>query len=159
MNSALMRGSFFWFESLPISAIPGANSSFICVLLALWLRFALRLVRRAHQRRDVENQYDPSFSEDGCPRHARHSPVVRLERLDHHLLLPEQRIHQQRNAAAVGLEHHEDALLDSRTGKAEDAAQRHERQILAADLDDLALPRDGAHFGSAGPDALDDRGE
>src|SRR5436189_5317607 len=78
------------------SAMPGLKNSLISTLLC-WSLFA----RRAHEARHVEDQHDAALAEYRGPGDECHLAIVALEALDHHLLLADEPVDEERNLVAL----------------------------------------------------------
>ena len=59
------------------------------------------MARAAHQAAGIQNQRHRAIAEDGGPGHVGHLTVVAFEVLHHDLVLPEQFVHQQCDAASI----------------------------------------------------------
>ena len=59
---------------------------------------------------DVENQGHPTVAQYRCASHELHLAVIRFKALEHHLVLPQQFIHVQRDGAVFRLDHHQHRL-------------------------------------------------
>src|SRR5512140_1845715 len=94
------------------------------------------LARTAHERDDIEDQRHAAVAHDGGARHVLHLAVVGFEVLDHDLLLAEQFIHQQGDAAAFGLDHHHYGthVLEVEARHVEHLFEFDHRHVLVAHL-------------------------
>ncbi len=59
----------------------------------------------AYQARNVEYQRNISIAGYGCTRHTVQSLQQRTQRLDHHLLLSDEKVHHQPNLTSAGIDY------------------------------------------------------
>src|SRR3546814_1107747 len=71
---------------------------------------SLLAMGKPHQTRNINDQGDRTVAQNRCPRQALYPFVIGLERLDHRLLLTEQRIDQQARTRAIAFDHNHDAV-------------------------------------------------
>src|SRR5258706_13726853 len=110
-------------------ATAGANIHLMVRLLSVALSFA----RGSHQAPDVEDQDHPALAEDRGPGDVGNLAVIALETLDHDLLLPHERVDEERHLVALGFEHKEDPRIEWRGGTvAGEPPELEQRQVLSA---------------------------
>src|SRR3546814_8532966 len=95
---------------------------------------------KPNQTRNINDQGDRTVAQNRCPRQALYPFVIGLERLDHRLLLTEQRIDQQARTRAIAFDHNHDAVarVSDRLRTAKRGMQRNDRQHLIAEAKYLA---------------------
>src|SRR3546814_10759355 len=71
---------------------------------------SLLAMGKPHQTRNINDQGDRTVAQNRCPRQALYPFVISLERLDHRLLLTEQRIDQQARTRAIAFDHNHAAV-------------------------------------------------
>src|SRR3546814_1813486 len=101
---------------------------------------SLLAMGKPHQTRNINDQGDLTVAQKRCPRQALYPFVIGLERLDHRLLLTEQRIDQQARTRAIAFDHNYDAVarVSDRLRTAKCCMQRNDRQHLIAEAKYLA---------------------
>ena len=93
---------------------------------------------------DVEDQRDAAVAHDGGARDVGDLAVVGFEVLDDHLLLAEQFVDQQRDAAALGLDDDHDRAARARSrsaARSNTSLEVDHRHVLVAHLDHAAACR------------------
>src|SRR5688572_18619599 len=129
-----------------------ANSFVFTVMLKLFMPSSLssRGPQRGHayQSRYVENQCDRAVTEDRCPGDAVDTAEIRFERLDHHLLLAEQVVDEQADAAAVAFDDHDQSFVQHGCARrhAEDFVESHDRHVAVAEPEDFLVAGDTVDF-------------
>src|SRR5579863_4558414 len=119
---------------------------------------AAAVLHRADQARDIDDQSHGAVAQNGRTGDSRHRFEIRLETLDDDLLLREQVVHQDTGALAVGLDHHQQAVLGaSAVGlDAELIAKLDDGQILFAQPKHLGAPHQFVDSLPRHLDGLDD---
>src|SRR5580658_9958671 len=89
----------------------------------------------AHQAGDIQNQRHATVPENGRAGDAFDAPIVRLHRLDHHLLLAEQRIDKKTHLAAIAFDDHDRTEVQISTTwlEIEGVMQADNRNVVAAE--------------------------
>src|SRR5690349_14330824 len=89
----------------------------------------------------IQNERHRSITEDRRARHTVDVSVVRFEALDDDLLLAEEVIDEEADAAAVAFDDHDEALVQVVRARldAEDLVQADHRHVIAAEAEHLAL--------------------
>ena len=95
----------------------------------------------ADQSGYIENQRDRAVAEDRGPRDAVDATEIRFQRLDDHLLLAEQVVDEQADAAAVAFHDHDQAFvqLGRLRAHAEHLVQAHDRHVAVAEREHFLL--------------------
>jgi hypothetical protein len=162
-----MSKAYSWSPTENVRYWAGAPS--LALELSLCIRFSsdetgARVVRaRQHLSRDALHVQDERYSpvaEDGGAGHALDAAVVGLEALDHDLRLPDELVDEEPEPPAARL-HEDDERLPGFARERVDAEHRvqaHERDDLAADSNDLAVPGDRAALLPVRAKRLEDRG-
>src|SRR5438552_7558532 len=96
--------------------------------------------RAPHQAADIQNQRDAAIAHDGGARHVVDLAVVGFEVLHDDLLLAEQLVDQQRDAAALGFDDDHDSghVLEVEARHLEHVFEPDDRHVLVAHFDDAA---------------------
>src|SRR4051812_6803523 len=89
----------------------------------------------------IQNERHRSVTEDRRAGHTIDVAVVRFEALDHDLLLAEEVVDEEADAAPVALDDHDEALVQVMRTRlhAEDLVQANHRHVIAAEAEHLAL--------------------
>src|SRR5581483_1834991 len=96
---------------------------------------------RADEPRNIENECHRAVAEDGRARDALDVPVVGFQRFDDHLLLSQQVIDEQTDPPPVAFGYDHQALVQCTRARldAEELVQADDRQVIAAERDDLGM--------------------
>src|SRR5579885_2056820 len=107
---------------------------------------------------DIDDHGDGAVPEYGGAGKPAHLPVVRLQALDDHLLLPQHLVHEQRRPLLPGLHHHQQSPLQFAVagGDGKPLVQPDHRDVLITETIHLVLAGDLEHAGPAGLDGLHD---
>src|SRR5262245_20803991 len=150
--------------TMPASASVANSLAFTVMLKAfIWLVLtkSCRRPQRgdAYQSRYIENQCDRAVAEDRGPGNALDAAEIGFERFDDDLLLTEQIVDEQADAAALAFDDHDQALVQLARPRlhAEHFVQAHDRHVAVAEPENFLVAGDAIDAARLQLQRFDDR--